>query len=335
MERSLNKLGSLVSTLETGACGYSFSSGKAAISTVLELVESGAHIIASANPNSHAYKIFESVRRRTSGLTFTYLHNFTSDTLKAAVKENTRLIWVESIVRPLFAMPNLKLIADFSQANDLISVCDNTLATPYLLKPIQFGFDIVVYDAVGYLSGRTDIDGGCAVVAKDRDFIQEKLGFLQSTIGTTLPAIEQEKLCIGLGTMKTRIDKQSKNAGRIAKFLEGHERVEKVYYLGLEAHSHHAYGNEKLTNFGGAFSVTFSDDVNVAPGLQKKLNVFTISETIGGPMSSIWHPSSEIYDAVPNEIKKHLDAGDGFFQFSIGMEDIDDLIADLDQALIN
>jgi cystathionine beta-lyase/cystathionine gamma-synthase len=330
----LNKLGSLVSTLETGACGYSFSSGKAAISTVLELVESGAHIIASANPDSHAYKIFESVRRRTSGLTFTYLHNFTPDTLKTAVKENTRLIWVESIVRPLFAMPNLKLIADFSKTNDLISVCDNTLASPYLLNPIQFGFDVVIYDAVGYLSGRTDIDGGCAVVAKDREFIQEKLGFLQSTIGTTLPAIEQEKLCIALGTMKIRIDQQSKNAGRIAKFLEGHERVEKVYYLGLEAHSHHAYGNEKLTNFGGAFSVTFSDDVN-APGLQKKLNLFINSEIIGGPMSAIWHPSSEIYDAVPNEIKKHLGAEDEFFQFSIGMEDTDDLIADLDQALIN
>ena len=237
------------------------------------------------NSKSHAYKIFESVRRRTSGFTFTYINDFTPDTLKAAIKENTRLIWVESIVRPLFAMPNLKLIADFSKANDLISVCDNTLATPHLLKPIQFGFDIVVYDAVGYLSGRTDIDGGCAVVAKGREFIQEKLGFLQLTIGSTLPAIEQEQLCIAFGTMKIRIDQQSKNAESIAKFLEGHERVEKVYYLGLEAHSHHAYGNEKLTNFGGAFSVTFSDDVNVAPGLQKKLNVFTISEIIGGPMS--------------------------------------------------
>ena len=335
MERSLNKLGSLVSTLETGACGYSFSSGKAAISTVLELVESGAHIIASANPNSHAYKIFESVRRRTSGLSFTYLHNFTPDTLKAAVKENTRLIWVESIVRPLFTMPNLELIADFSKANDLISVCDNTLATPYLFKPIQLGFDIVVYDAVGYLSGGTDIDGGCAVVAKDREFIQEKLGFLQSTIGTTLSANEQEQLCIALGTMKMRIDQQSKNAVSIAKFLERHERVEKVYYLGLEANSHHAYGNEKLTKFGGAFSVTFFDDINVAPGFQKKLNLFAISETIGGPLSAIWHPSSEIYDAVPDEIKKHLGAEDEFFQFSIGMEDTDDLIADLDQALIN
>ena len=335
MERSLNKLGSLVSTLETGACGYSFSSGKAAISTVLELVESGAHIIASANPNSHAYKIFESVRRRTSGLSFTYLHNFTLDTLKAAVKENTSLIWVESIVRPLFTMPNLELIADFSKANNLISVCDNTLATPYLLKPIQLGFDIVVYDAVGYLSGGTDIDGGCAVVAKDREFIQEKLGFLQSTIGTTLSANEQEQLCIALGTMKMRIDQQSKNAVSIAKFLERHERVEKVYYLGLEANSHHAYGNEKLTKFGGAFSVTFSDDINVAPGFQKKLNLFANSETIGGPLSAIWHPSSEIYDAVPDEIKKYLDAEDEFFQFSIGMEDTDDLIADLDQALIN
>ena len=335
MERSLNKLGSLVSTLETGACGYSFSSGKAAISTVLELVESGAHIIASANPNSHAYKIFESVRRRTSGLSFTYLHNFTPDTLKAAVKENTRLIWVESIVRPLFTMPNLELIADFSKANDLISVCDNTLATPYLFKPIQLGFDIVVYDAVGYLSGGTDIDGGCAVVAKDREFIQEKLGFLQSTIGTTLSANEQEQLCIALGTMKMRIDQQSKNAVSIAKFLERHERVEKVYYLGLEANSHHAYGNEKVTKFGGAFSVTFSDDINVASGFQKKLNLFANSETIGGPLSAIWHPSSEIYDAVPDEIKKYLDAEDEFFQFSIGMEDTDDLIADLDQALIN
>ena len=219
MEDSEDKLGKAISERLSGDIGYSFSSGRAAFATVLDLVETGAHIIASDNLSNDVYKIFESVRRRTSGLSFSYVKVFSQQTLKLVKQENTRLIWAESLKRPSFRVPDFASITEFAKANELISVCDNTLATPHLFNPVQAGFDVVIHDAKGYLSGTMDVEGGCVVVAKGQEFIQEKLGFLQRVLGSVLSMDEQKKIITGLNNLEKRMEQQSRSANHIACLL--------------------------------------------------------------------------------------------------------------------
>ena len=333
MEDSEDKLGKVISDLLSGDIGYSFSSGRAAFATVLDLVETGAHIIASENLSNDVYKIFESVRRRTSGLTFSYVKDFSEETLKLVKQENTRLIWSESLKRPSFRVPDFASITRFAKANELISVCDNTLATPSLFNPIQAGFDIVIHDAKGYLNGAMDIEGGCVVVAKGQEFIQEKLGFLQRVLGSVLSLDEQKKIITGLNNLEERMEQQSRNAHKIAEFLFSDDTVSTVNHLGLKSHPDFEYASKTLGGSGAVFSIALTATDKAILDFQEKLNLFSVSETVGGPSSTIWHPASALYGSVPDEIKRLLGAENNYFQLSIGLENIEDIQDDLQQAL--
>ena len=333
MEDSEDKLGKAISDLLSGDIGYSFSSGRAAFATVLDLVETGAHIIASENLSNDVYKIFESVRRRTSGLTFSYVKDFSEETLKLVKQENTRLIWSESLKRPSFRVPDFESITKFAKANELISVCDNTLATPSFFNPIQAGFDIVIHDAKGYLNGTMDVEGGCVVVAKGQEFIQEKLGFLQRVLGSVLSLDEQKKIIMGLNNLEERIEQQSRNAHQIAEFLFSDDTVSRVNHLGLKSHPDFEYASKTFGGFGAVFSIALAATDKAILDFQEKLNLFSVSETVGGPSSTIWHPASILYGSVPDEIKKLLGAENNYFQLSIGLENIEDIQGDLQQAL--
>ena len=329
-----DKLGKAISDLLSGEIGYSFPSGRAAFATVLDLVETGAHIIAPDNLSNDAYKIFESVRRRTSGLTFSYVKEFSEKTLKLVKQENTRLIWVESLKRPSFRIPDFKMITEFAKANEIISVCDNTLATPYLFNPVPVGFNVVIHDAKGYLSGTMDVEGGCAVVAKGQEFIKEKLGFLQRVLGSVLSIDEQKKIITGLKNLEKRIEQQSRNANHIAEFLSSCDKVATVNYLGLEGHPDFEYASRNLGGSGAVLSIALAATDKDILDVQEKLNLFSISEIVGGPSSTIWHPASALYDSVPDEIKKLLGAEKNYFQLSIGLENIEEIKDDLQQALL-
>ena len=333
MERTLDILGKAMSSLESGGDGYSFCSGKAAFATILDLVESGAHIIASDNLNNNTYQIFESVRRRTSALTFSYVKDFKKETLEAVLQENTRLIWVESLIWPALNIPDFKTIIDFAKTHAVISVCDNTLATPYLLSPIQVGFDVVAYDAKGFLSGSLETDGGCAVVSGSQEFLKEKLQFLRNTLGSSLSAAEQTVTTKALESLEKRITRHCVSAKYIANFLLANRRVSAVHHLGLKSHPQFSYASESLRDFGGVLSLVLSGGIDAAMAFQEKLNLFSVSEIFGGSKSTMWHPASKTYSSVPSEIRSHLGAADGFFQFSIGLENVDNLTADLEQAL--
>jgi cystathionine beta-lyase/cystathionine gamma-synthase len=283
--------------------------------------------------SNDVYKIFESVRRRTSGLTFSYVKDFSEETLKLVKQENTRLIWSESLKRPSFRVPDFESITKFAKANELISVCDNTLATPSLFNPIQAGFDIVIHDAKGYLNGTMDVEGGCVVVAKGQEFIREKLGFLQRVLGSVLSLDEQKKIITGLINLEERIEQQSRNAHQIAEFLFSDDTVSGVNHLGLKSHPDFEYASKTLDGFGAVFSIALAATDKAILDFQEKLNLFSLSETVGGPSSTIWHPASILYGSVPDEIKKLLGAENNYFQLSIGLENIEDIQGDLQQAL--
>ena len=333
MEYSEDKLGRAISERLSGDIGYSFSSGRAAFATVLDLVETGAHIIASDNLSNDVYKIFESVRRRTSGLTFSYVKDFSQQTLKLVKQENTRLIWAESLKRPSFRVPDFASITEFSKANELISVCDNTLATPHLFNPVQAGFDVVIHDAKGYLSGTMDVEGGCVVVAKGQEFIQEKLGFLQRVLGSVLSIDEQRKIITGLNNLEKRMEQQSRSANHIAELLFSNDKVASVDHLGLKSHPDFEYASKTLGGSGAVFSIALAATDKAILDFQEKLNLFSVSEIVGGPSSTIWHPASALYASVPDEIKRLLGAENNYFQLSIGLENVEDIQSDLQQAL--
>tara|TARA_S200000501_G_scaffold72916_1_gene64876 strand:+ start:737 stop:1744 length:1008 start_codon:yes stop_codon:yes gene_type:complete len=333
MEDSEDKLGKAISERLSGDIGYSFSSGRAAFATVLDLVETGAHIIASDNLSNDVYKIFESVRRRTSGLTFSYVKDFSQQTLKLVKQENTRLIWAESLKRPSFRVPDFASITEFAKANELISVCDNTLATPHLFNPVQAGFDVAIHDAKGYLSGTMGVEGGCVVVAKGREFIQEKLGFLQRVLGSVLSMDEQKKIITGLNNLEKRMEQQSRSANHIAELLFSDDKVASVDHLGLKSHPDFEYASKTLGGSGAVFSIVLAATDKAILDFQEKLNLFSVSEIVGGPSSTIWHPASALYGSVPDEIKRLLGAENNYFQLSIGLENIEDIQGDLQQAL--
>ena len=296
-------------------------------------METGAHIIASDNLSNDVYKIFESVRRRTSGLTFSYVKDFSQQTLKLVKQENTRLIWAESLKRPSFRVPDFASITEFSKANELISVCDNTLATPHLFNPVQAGFDVVIHDAKGYLSGTRGVEGGCVVVAKGQEFIQEKLGFLQRVLGSVLSMDEQKKIITGLNNLEKRMEQQSRSANHIAELLFSDDKVASVDHLGLKSHPDFEYAQRTLGGSGAVFSIVLAATDKAILAFQEKLNLFSVSEIVGGPSSTIWHPASALYGSVPDEIKRLLGAENNYFQLSIGLENIEDIQGDLQQAL--
>ena len=322
-----------IAELEGGARGYAFSTGQAAVGTVLELIETGAHVIVSGAPHGAIYQLFESVRRRTAGLRFSYVDPTDPEALKTALRDNTKMVWVESLSAPLLTLADLEIVAAFAKAHELISVCDNTLATPYLLRPLDHGFDIVLHNASGYLNGASDMDGGIAVIAHGRDFLNDKLGFLQTSIGAALAPLESDLTRRALATMALRVERQCNGAARVAAYLDTHPRIEHVNYPGLAGHPHHALAERQMRRFGGVVSAVINGGIEEARGFLGRLGLFAISDAVGGLESVVQHPVLMAYGSVPAEIRAGMGLSDGLFQLSIGIEDADDLIRDLEAAL--
>ncbi|MCW7548155.1 PLP-dependent aspartate aminotransferase family protein [Photorhabdus sp. APURE] len=325
-------LESAIAELENGSRGYAFSSGLAASSTVLELLDKDSHLVAVDDLYGGTYRLLERVRSRTAGLRVTYVEANDIAGLEAAIRPDTKMIWVETPTNPLLKLADLAAIAQIAQRHGIISVADNTFASPYLQRPLDLGFDIVVHSATKYLNGHSDVIAGLAVVGKNAE-LAEKLGFLQNSVGGVLDPFSSFLVLRGMRTLALRMQRHIDNAEKIAHWLEQQPQIETVFYPGLASHPQHELAKRQMEGFGGMISVHLKGDDDYARRLIQELKLFTLAESLGGVESLIGQPFSMTHASIP--LEKRLASGitPQLVRISVGIEDAEDLIADLAQAL--
>jgi cystathionine gamma-lyase len=321
-----------VANLEGGAAAFAFASGMAATSTVLELLDSGSHIIAMHDLYGGSYRILENVRKRSAGHDVSFVDLTNPSALEEAIRPNTRLVWVETPTNPLLKLVDLGAIARITRRLGLLSVCDNTFATPYLQRPLEHGFDIVVHSTTKYLNGHSDAVGGAAVV-RDDDSLKERLGYLQNAIGAVSGPFDSFLTLRGIKTLALRMQRHCSNAQAVAEFLEKHSRVAKVYYPGLASHPQHALARRQMTGGGGIVTAVLRGTLEDARRMLERCELFSLAESLGGVESLIEHPGLMTHASLPAAMRASLGISDGLIRLSVGVEDVDDLIADLTRAL--
>jgi len=322
-----------VAALENGSGGFAFSSGMGATATVLEMLDSGDHVIAMDDLYGGTYRLFENVRKRSAGLEFTFANLSDLDNLEASLQENTKMIWVESPTNPLLKLVDLQVIAAFAKRHDLIAVCDNTFCSPYVQKPLDFGFDIVVHSATKYLNGHSDVIGGIAVCAQGREDLVERMFYLSNAIGSIMSPFDSFMVLRSLKTLAVRMERHCQNAMKVATYLENHEAVERVYYPGLESHPHHELAMRQMNGFGGMISVVLKGGLASATTFLENTDVFALAESLGGVESLVEHPAIMTHAAVPEAIRNEIGIVGGLVRLSVGLETLDDLMDDLGSAL--
>lgn len=320
-----------IAELEEGLKGFAFSSGMAATSTVLEILDSGDHIIAMDDLYGGTYRLFENVRKRSAGLEFTFTDLSNLENLESSIKPNTKMIWVESPTNPLLKVVDLREVADFAKRNGLIAVCDNTFCSPYVQKPLDMGFDIVVHSATKYLNGHSDVIGGIAV-SSDQS-ISDQLTYLANATGSVMSPFDSFLVLRSLKTLAVRMERHCANAMQIADFLEKHEAIEKIYYPGLESHPQHDIAAKQMSSFGGMISVVLKGGLESAISFLERTKLFTLAESLGGVESLIEHPAIMTHASIPKSIRDEIGIVDGLVRLSVGIETLEDLINDLDTAL--
>jgi cystathionine gamma-lyase len=322
-----------VAALENGSGGFAFSSGMGATATVLEMLDSGDHVIAMDDLYGGTYRLFENVRKRSAGLEFTFANLSDVDNLEASLQENTKMIWVESPTNPLLKLVDLQVIAAFAKRHDLIAVCDNTFCSPYVQKPLDFGFDIVVHSATKYLNGHSDVIGGIAVCAQGREDLVERMFYLSNAIGSIMSPFDSFMVLRSLKTLAVRMERHCQNAMKVATYLENHGAVERVYYPGLESHPHHELAMRQMNGFGGMISVVLKGGLASATTFLENTDVFALAESLGGVESLVEHPAIMTHAAVPEAIRNEIGIVGGLVRLSVGLETLDDLMDDLGSAL--
>jgi cystathionine gamma-lyase len=322
-----------VANLEGGAAGFAFASGMAATSTVLELLDSGSHIIAMHDLYGGSYRVLENVRKRSAGHDVSFVDLTKPSELEAAIRPSTRLVWVETPTNPLLKLVDLSAIAGIARRLGLLSVCDNTFATPFIQRPLEHGFDIVVHSTTKYLNGHSDAIGGAAVVRAD-EALQERLGYLQNAIGGVPGPFDSFLTLRGIKTLALRMERHCSNAQAIAEFLEGHSKVAKVFYPGLASHPQHALAKRQMVGgFGGIVTAELRGSLDDTRRMLERCELFSLAESLGGVESLIEHPGLMTHASLPAAMRASLGISDGLIRLSVGVEDLDDLIADLKQAM--
>ena len=322
-----------VADLENGAAGFAFASGLAAMGTILELLDSGDHVIAMDDLYGGSYRLFENVRRRSAGLEFSFVDLSDPANLEAALTPKTKMIWVESPTNPLLKMVDLGAIAAFAKAHGLIAVCDNTFCSPAVQRPLDHGIDIVMHSTTKYLNGHSDVVGGIAVVGDGRDGLGERLGYLQNAVGAVAGPFDSFLVLRALKTLPVRMQRHCENAAAVAAFLEAHPKIEKVYYPGLASHPQHALAQRQMHGFGGMVTAVLKGGLDDARRFLGRCELFALAESLGGVESLIEHPAIMTHASIPKEIRESLGISDGLVRLSVGIEEVDDLIAELKAAL--
>jgi cystathionine gamma-lyase len=321
-----------VADLEGGRQGYAFASGLAAASTVLDLLDSGSHVIAMDDLYGGTYRLFERVRRRSAGLDFTFLDLNDAQALKAALKPNTRMIWAETPTNPMLKLVDLAKLGAFARKHGLILVVDNTFCSPMLQRPIEFGADLVLHSATKYLNGHSDMVGGIVVAGESAE-LAEQMAFLQNSVGAVAGPFDSFLAMRGLKTLHLRMRAHCEGALAIAQWLDRHPAVERVIYPGLKSHSQHTLAKRQMDGFGGIISVEIKGGLRKARRMLERCKLFALAESLGGVESLIEHPAIMTHASVPATNRKRLGISDGLIRLSVGVEDVADLKDELETAL--
>jgi cystathionine gamma-lyase len=324
-----------IADLEHGARGFAFASGLAAMATVLELLDSGAHVIASDDLYGGTFRLFERVRRRSANLDFTFVDFTDLFRLKKAIKENTKMIWVESPSNPLLKLVDLAAVARLAAEYELLSVCDNTFASPWIQRPLELGFDLALHSATKYLNGHSDMVGGVAVVGDRLDLapVTDRLAFLQNATGAVAGPFDSFLAMRGLKTLALRMERHCANALSLASWLESHPKIRLVRYPGLHSHPQHELATRQMNGFGGMITIHLSSDLAGTRRFLEQTKLFSLAESLGGVESLIEHPGLMTHGSMPAEQRVALGIDDTLVRLSVGVEDLDDLQEDLAVAL--
>ncbi|QPC44833.1 cystathionine gamma-synthase [Kaustia mangrovi] len=321
--------------LENGARGFAFASGLAASATVLELLDAGDHVVAADDLYGGTYRLFEGVRKRSSGLETSFVDFSDLDAVEAAITPRTRMLWVETPTNPLLKVIDLAAVSALARRHGLVAVCDNTFASPYLQRPLDHGFDLVVHSATKYLNGHSDVVGGIVVAAEEsaHEGLADRLGYLQNAVGGVMGPFDAFMVLRALKTLPVRMERHCANAMAVARYLEAHNAVSRVYFPGLESHPGHDIASRQMTGFGGMVTAVLTGGLAAARGFLERTELFSLAESLGGVESLIEHPAIMTHASIPPETRAALGIDDGLVRLSVGIEDVDDLLADLEQAL--
>lgn len=321
-----------VAGLEGGSRGFAFASGMAATATLLELLDSGDHVIAMDDLYGGSYRLFERVRRRSAGLDFSFVDLTGVAAFEAAITPKTKLVWIETPTNPMLKIVDIRAIAELAHRRDLIVVVDNTFASPILQRPLEHGADIVMHSATKYLNGHSDMVGGMLVVGDNAE-LAEQLAFLQNSCGAVQGPFDSFLALRGLKTLHLRMKAHCENAQALAEFLEGHAAVEKVIYPGLASHPQYELAKRQMDGYGGIISVALKGGFDAAKRFCERTELFTLAESLGGVESLVNHPAVMTHASVPVENRVRLGIADNLVRLSVGVEALDDLRADLESAL--
>jgi cystathionine gamma-lyase len=321
-----------IAALEGGSRGFAFASGMAATATVLELLDSGDHVIAMDDLYGGSFRLFERVRRRSAGLDFSYVDLTDPVALESAITDKTRMVWIETPTNPLLKIVDIAAISDIARRHGLLLVVDNTFASPILQRPLQLGADIVVHSATKYINGHSDMVGGLAVVGNNAE-LAEQLAFLQNSAGAVQGPFDSFLALRGLKTLPLRMKAHCENALALAQWLEGQSTVAKVIYPGLASHPHHELASRQMQGYGGIVSIELAGGGEAAKRFCKKTRLFTLAESLGGVESLVNLPTLMTHASIPPERRAQLGIGDNLVRLSVGVEALDDLRADLGAAL--
>jgi len=319
--------------VEGGAAGFAFASGLAAESTILELLPHGSHIIASQDLYGGSWRLFHRVRKHSANLSASHIDMNDPAALKAALQPNTRIIWIETPGNPTLSIVNLETACAFARQHGLISVVDNTFASPAVQRPLDHGADIVVHSVTKYIGGHSDLVAGAAVIGQGRAELVEKMGFLQNAVGGVLDPFQSFLARRGLMTLELRAERHAANALKVARFLEGHSKVERVFYPGLPSHPGHNVAMKQMSSGGGMVTLVTKGEQDFTLRFLKKLGIFGLAESLGGVESLVGYPWMMSHASVPEEQRREMGVTPNLVRLSIGIEDADDLIVDLEVAL--
>lgn len=317
--------------LESGRHGFAFSSGMAATATLLELLDSGSHVVAMDDIYGGTTRLFERVRRRSAGLDFSFVDLTDEAALENALRDDTRMIWIESPSNPLLKVVDIRRVVKTAKGRGILVVADNTFATPCLQRPLELGCDIVMHSVTKFLNGHSDMVGGLAVTNDDE--LATKLAFLQNSIGSIPGPFDCFLALRGLKTLDVRMERHCRNAEAIAAWLDKDARVERVVYPGLASHPQHEVAASQMDGYGGIVTFFVAGGLAEARAFLERVEVFALAESLGGVESLVDHPAIMTHASVPAETRRSLGISDQLIRLSVGIEDVDDLIADLDQAL--
>jgi cystathionine gamma-lyase len=321
-----------IADLEGGSAAFAFASGLAAISTTLECLDHNSHVISVDDLYGGSRRLFERVRKRSMGLEVSYVDLTDPGAIEAAIRPNTRLIWVETPTNPLLKLVDLERVAAIARRRGIWAAADNTFASPYVQRPLEHGFDLVVHSTTKYLNGHSDMVGGVAIVADNAD-LAERLKFLQNAVGAIQGPFDSFLALRGLKTLALRMERHCASGLKIAAWLERHSKVRRVFYPGLASHPQHALAKKQMRAFGGMISAELNGTLDDARRFLERCQLFALAESLGGVESLIEHPALMTHGSVPADVRAALGISDTLVRLSVGIEDPDDLIADLDAAL--